>query len=1440
MRTITWLHISDLHTNDPKYGWDYDKVTCKLIDRLKMDRDEYSLMPDFIFFTGDIAYGQIGDKDGETLDSQYAYAKNFLEEVRTTFGTGIHKEDIFIVPGNHDINIQKHDSSLVAWLKSNPLKNVIHDKICKADDVWPKFMNKLTEYEKFLRDNGYNHLIEGNKDGIRHANRGIYSIIRERHKIKIAITGLNSAWSSAGEGQGECGKLRLGGEAQVGFFYNIIKKSDFCIALMHHPINWFASDENDSFEDTLVSRFNFFLHGHEHANKVHPIDQYNRIGAGACYERGEKETGYNFVRLNLDDKSGEVWFRHYSTDTGGGWIPHVFPNNTTNVHGMRKLKTSLEWMANLHLEPKKEDHAIHGANDVSDIIIESNTTLKEISQESEQMSKSSERIISEDISLDKPLQLVAIPPDILADYLCDLGPQLIVGNKYVQPEFKFIGGEPGALSRIYVGPADCGKTRAALEWIIQKVDVSTNAWTILRAEEGTISRDAAKFIVDRESYYRSPRPLPKKAILFIDDIPEYLSQIDRGIASQAVKRLFDWFATYPGFEERCLVGTVRTERMGDKPDWPQNLSNLGQRLELLSVQPLNEIQRRDLWKGMEKGRISRGKEIENYQIEIDDYFLEALTDEAAPPESIAYFVRSAAERNTTKLTTDDVSEFSHDVAGIWLKRTWPALTQSYGLSARVFHTLARFLEAGTRHDSDFLGNLQPAWEYHAILGPALLMYHGGNGDEYISIVRKMLSDGNAVGRENEWIRPKWDFLLQASDLEGVDLSLPSWEWFTNIAESLAPEKRASLAAHLSAAGVSNPAIKIDAYWIMGWAEGKLHHSKLDPSEREPDLLEAISNYDDLIARFGGAEELALKEQVAKALINKGVTLGEMKKSEEEIAVYDDLIARFGGAEELALKEQVVKAILYKGVTLGEMKKSEEEIAVYDDLIARFGGAEELALKERVANAFLYKGVTLGEMKKSEEEIAVYDDLIARLGGAEELALKERVAKALINKGISLGKMKKSEEAIAVYDDLIGRFGGAEELALKEPVAKALINKGVRLRELSKSEEAIAVYDDLIGRFGGAEELALKERVAKALINKGISLGEMKKSEEAIAVYDDLIGRFGGAEELALKEPVAKALINKGFRLGELRKSEESIAVYDDLIARFGGAEELALKEPVARALINKGVRLRELSKSEEAIAVYDDLIARFGGAEELALNERVAKTFLYKGVTLGEMKKSEEEIAVYDDLIARFGGAEELALKELVAKALINKGFRLGELRKSEEAIAVYDDLIARFGGAEELALKERVAKALINKCISLGKMKKSEEAIAVYDDLIARFGGVEELALKELVGQGESYYADLLVQKYHDSGDKDFLCKALDHSRRAVVLGGSSYNLSCVLALSGKLDEAFKELECCLESKKISWSHIDGDSGRGIEPDGDWDGLREHPRYLALKEKYG
>jgi len=518
--------------------------------------------------------------------------------------------------------------------------------------------------------------------------------------------------------------------------------------------------------------------------------------------------------------------------------------------------------------------------------------------------------------------------------------------------------------------------------------------------------------------------------------------------------------------------------------------------------------------------------------------------------------------------------------------------------------------------------------------------------------------------------------------------------------------------------------------------------------------DAIAAYDQVIGRYGAASEAALREQVASALFNKGVRLGELGRSNDAIAVYDQVIERYGSASEAALREQVAQALVNKGVTLGQLGRSDDEIAVYDQVIERYGAASEAALREQVAKALVYKGVTLGQLGRSDDAIAVYDQVIERYGAASEAALREQVASALFNKGVTLGQLGRTDDEIAVYNQVIERYGADSEAALREQVAKALFNKGVTLGQLNRNDEAIAVYDQVVERYGAASEAALREQVAKALVNKGVTLGRLGRSDDKIAVYDQVIERYGAASEAALREQVAKALVYKGVTLGQLNRNDDAIAVYDQIVERYGAASEAALREQVAKALVNKGVRLGHLGRSDDEIAVYDQIVERYGAASQAALREQVAKALFNKGVRLGQLGRSEDAIAACDQVIERYGAASEAALREQVAKALFNKGVRLGQLGRTNDEIAVYNQVIERYGAASEAALREQVAKALVNKGVALGKLNRNDDAIAVYDQVIERFAADPSERLKKLAGIASTLKTEL--ERTGDGGAGD------------------------------------------------------------------------------------
>ncbi len=251
---------------------------------------------------------------------------------------------------------------------------------------------------------------------------------------------------------------------------------------------------------------------------------------------------------------------------------------------------------------------------------------------------------------------------------------------------------------------------------------------------------------------------------------------------------------------------------------------------------------------------------------------------------------------------------------------------------------------------------------------------------------------------------------------------------------------------------------------------------------ESDSGKAISILDKILVLFDrhrtsyGNGDAPIVEQVAKAMFNKGFTMGSMGKGAVEIAVYDDLVQNFAQRNESSIAELVAKAMVNKGVRLGSLGKSVAAIAVYDDLLQRFAQRDESGIAETIANAMFNKGLTLRSMEKSDEAIAVYADLVQRFALRDESGIAEHVVKALFNKGITLGSLGKSDEEIAVYDDLVQRFALRDESGIAEWVAKAMSNKGIMLKSMGSHTEAIAICNEIELRFGKRKEHGIAEVV----------------------------------------------------------------------------------------------------------------------------------------------------------------------------------------------------------------------------------------------------------------------------------------------------------------------------------------------------------------------------
>ena len=107
---ILWLHLSDFHVGMDDYA--QRKLFAEITSELKR-RIDGGEGPDFVFITGDIANTGIKDQYNDFFESFIIDLIDALEENS--------EAKIFMVPGNHDVTVQRRSSSNLLKFSSQRL-----------------------------------------------------------------------------------------------------------------------------------------------------------------------------------------------------------------------------------------------------------------------------------------------------------------------------------------------------------------------------------------------------------------------------------------------------------------------------------------------------------------------------------------------------------------------------------------------------------------------------------------------------------------------------------------------------------------------------------------------------------------------------------------------------------------------------------------------------------------------------------------------------------------------------------------------------------------------------------------------------------------------------------------------------------------------------------------------------------------------------------------------------------------------------------------------------------------------------------------------------------------------------------------------------------------------------------------------------------------------
>ena len=301
MRTVTWLHISDFHLREREER-PQKAVLAAMLEDIKRRRAA-GLVVDFVLATGDLAFSG--------KDSEYELVAAFFAELSAA--TGLPCDMIFAVPGNHDIQRERHKM----------LFGGARQKLQSESDVYAFLADAEERKTLLLRQGGFSRFqkrVFAEQERKQTADGLGYVSVLEIDDLRIAIIGLNSAWLSEG-GDADERQLVLGEHQVMGAIDIAIGASPhLIIGMQHHPFDYLKRFDQQSTQRRLEDACHLFHCGHLHqADATQAVARSGKclvLSAGASFESRVFQNAYSVITLDPLHARSEVIFVQYNPPEG--------------------------------------------------------------------------------------------------------------------------------------------------------------------------------------------------------------------------------------------------------------------------------------------------------------------------------------------------------------------------------------------------------------------------------------------------------------------------------------------------------------------------------------------------------------------------------------------------------------------------------------------------------------------------------------------------------------------------------------------------------------------------------------------------------------------------------------------------------------------------------------------------------------------------------------------------------------------------------------------------------------------------------------------------------------------------------------------------------------------------------------------------------------------
>jgi predicted MPP superfamily phosphohydrolase len=291
---IKILHLSDFHFKEDNKVQD---MVLSSMSRHIATIFEKESKPNLIMITGDVAFG--GKK------KEYEDAKEFIDKV--ALSCEVENKNIFLIPGNHDVERSKIDPRHKAWWYNFKNENELND-VLTSEMALPTIRATTKEYFEFLSH------YKSDADQIGPYGEHITSIPFGDKGLRIKVVCLNSALFCGYDGDDKK-QLAIGLLQAESCEAKIKRESEIVITCIHHPFDCLHICETPSVN--VVRRFSdIILSGHVHEANNNATTGGNAgstisITSGAAYEKRTTQNGFNIIELDSESLNGTVVFYKY-------------------------------------------------------------------------------------------------------------------------------------------------------------------------------------------------------------------------------------------------------------------------------------------------------------------------------------------------------------------------------------------------------------------------------------------------------------------------------------------------------------------------------------------------------------------------------------------------------------------------------------------------------------------------------------------------------------------------------------------------------------------------------------------------------------------------------------------------------------------------------------------------------------------------------------------------------------------------------------------------------------------------------------------------------------------------------------------------------------------------------------------------------------------------